>query len=348
MEGWKDRKYQIEKYDISEDDIWKYFNNMFFSKKYKTTSYKFGFLKSVFDNLFRAEERVNVYYLDYDLIFDKFAENYWGLITNYHIHQYYPEKNKPIAGIEKIMNNYLESSSQLGYIEYEKISEKTKKDLVDDIKSSCKRYVIGALNGEFERNFYNFDITKSGFGGIEINACIYVFMMKHRKVLENLNYYAWSQWLEELYEKKYPGEKESLQGIITKLEIATPRRKNLSIFEHILYEEFGQKNCFYCGRKLKKADIDVDHFIPWSFMKNDQLWNLVLSCSHCNRSKNNRIPCEGYLIKIVDRNDVVVSNNDFVVEQYKSYKKEKLKVLWEYSQNFGYGIYENKVKSDSL
>ncbi len=35
---------------------------------------------------------------------------------------------------------------------------------------------------------------------------------------------------------------------------------------------------------------DVDHFIPWSFVMNDELWNLMPMDSSLNSSKNNRLP----------------------------------------------------------
>ncbi|WP_306453832.1 HNH endonuclease domain-containing protein [Bacillus sp. 7884-1] len=35
----------------------------------------------------------------------------------------------------------------------------------------------------------------------------------------------------------------------------------------------------------KKRETHVDHFIPWSFVQADQLWNLVLSCNSCKVQK---------------------------------------------------------------
>ena len=35
---------------------------------------------------------------------------------------------------------------------------------------------------------------------------------------------------------------------------------------------------------------DVDHFIPWSFVMNDELWNLMPMDSSLNSSKSNRLP----------------------------------------------------------
>lgn len=56
-------------------------------------------------------------------------------------------------------------------------------------------------------------------------------------------------------------------------------------------------------KKIIKSSCHVDHFIPWSFVKNDNIWNLVLSCSECNLKKNNKIPNYKYLIKLIERNN---------------------------------------------
>ena len=41
---------------------------------------------------------------------------------------------------------------------------------------------------------------------------------------------------------------------------------------------------------IKKKSYDVDHFIPWSFVMNDELWNLMPMDSSLNSSKSNRLP----------------------------------------------------------
>jgi hypothetical protein len=43
--------------------------------------------------------------------------------------------------------------------------------------------------------------------------------------------------------------------------------------------------CFYCAGALRPAQIDVDHFVPWSRVPEDGLQNLVLADRRCNNSK---------------------------------------------------------------
>jgi len=46
----------------------------------------------------------------------------------------------------------------------------------------------------------------------------------------------------------------------------------------------------FTGREIVPKQYDVDHFIPWSFVMNDELWNLMPMESSLNSSKSNRLP----------------------------------------------------------
>lgn len=46
----------------------------------------------------------------------------------------------------------------------------------------------------------------------------------------------------------------------------------------------------FTQQPLEKKQYDVDHFVPWSFVMNDELWNLMPMNSSLNSSKSNRLP----------------------------------------------------------
>lgn len=46
----------------------------------------------------------------------------------------------------------------------------------------------------------------------------------------------------------------------------------------------------FTDEPIDKQKYDVDHFIPWSFVMNDELWNLMPMDSSLNSAKNNRLP----------------------------------------------------------
>ena len=49
--------------------------------------------------------------------------------------------------------------------------------------------------------------------------------------------------------------------------------------------DHGWYTCARCGKKFRKADMDVDHIIPQKYGGSDALFNLQGLCKHCNRSK---------------------------------------------------------------
>ena len=74
---------------------------------------------------------------------------------------------------------------------------------------------------------------------------------------------------------------------------------------------------FIAGKELDSTNRNthVDHFIPWSYIQNDNLWNLVLSCQACNGKKSDKLASGKYLHKLLPRNEVLfnrVSNEHMI------------------------------------
>lgn len=85
-------------------------------------------------------------------------------------------------------------------------------------------------------------------------------------------------------------------------------------------------SCFYCGDFL---DIDfdtdhtdqtdhavyianavhVDHVIPRTFLRHDEIWNLVLAHDACNLAKRALLPAYSYLEKLYERNEYYIASN---------------------------------------
>lgn len=47
----------------------------------------------------------------------------------------------------------------------------------------------------------------------------------------------------------------------------------------------GPIECIYTGRQLHSGEYELDHFIPWSFVSHNLLWNLVPADGSVNSSK---------------------------------------------------------------
>ena len=76
----------------------------------------------------------------------------------------------------------------------------------------------------------------------------------------------------------------------------------------------------------------MDHFVPWSFIKDDNLWNFVLACPECNGKKSNKLADTMYLDKIVTRNQILIEHNKLKSEL----QVNRVKSIYNWAQKNGY------------
>ncbi|WP_271712779.1 HNH endonuclease domain-containing protein [Anaeromicropila herbilytica] len=111
-------------------------------------------------------------------------------------------------------------------------------------------------------------------------------------------------------------------------------RNDLSVYRKILFNEFEEHTCFYCGKELDHGDIHVDHFIPWSFIKDDNLWNLVLSCPKCNLKKSDRLTPDLFVDNLIERNHMIIEKSAELISP--SYQEKKLRLIYYWAKCNGY------------
>ena len=103
MPGWNLKSGTITKYDVGEDEMWSLFNFVFSEASAKKTTYKFGLIKSILDNILTGEETPLGIFITYEKIFSKFAENYWNLVVKYNLRQMIYGSNAEFSKIETIL-----------------------------------------------------------------------------------------------------------------------------------------------------------------------------------------------------------------------------------------------------
>lgn len=316
--GWDSKVGEIKEVYLIEEEIWRIFNSFFSNGKF-TTTYKFGLLKSLIENLYNVDDNLK---LSFDQIFLSFTQIYFNLVIHHNLRQSNNIKVK--SSVENILMNYKSVNS--GDLVFDKIKNDIKMDMVQKVKKQAKKYVFGAFYSDTRECFYEFNISKEY---IKLNKLVYQFMLKYQKILIYLTNYHLALFLEKF------NMEPNINHILKKVENVS-KRSDLSIFYNILIN-FNSEQCFYCGKKLNKSRkcTHVDHFIPWSFIQNDQLWNLVLSCSSCNISKNNKIADEHFLNSLIDRNKRIMKFVDGD-EKMCNYSSSKLISLYENSILNGY------------
>ena len=88
----------------------------------------------------------------------------------------------------------------------------------------------------------------------------------------------------------------------------------------------------FTGKPILPEKYDVDHFIPWSFVMNDELWNLMPMDSTLNSSKNNRLPKWDPFFRLFAENQYVmyemIQNKSELHKKFESCYRDNLHSIW--------------------
>jgi len=103
------------------------------------------------------------------------------------------------------------------------------------------------------------------------------------------------QWLEYMQSRN-----PSVPGISNKL---FPPQKRESLTNQTKYWELILREtplrCIYSGEFLAIDNLSLDHYLPWSFVTHDWLWNLIPTVPNVNSSKSNNLPSDIYFSSFV-------------------------------------------------
>ena len=95
-------------------------------------------------------------------------------------------------------------------------------------------------------------------------------------------------------------------------------------FWNEVIDKSGGIRCLYSGKPLTKDGFDLDHYVPWSFVGHDDIWNLVPADSSANSSKSDKLPHNRYLDGLISahHNALTTRHNHFddngkaIIESY--------------------------------
>lgn len=173
---------------------------------------------------------------------------------------------------------------------------------------------LTAVRSESFENDCLYSLTKEeGEWVITMNPKWGEYLRKNYTVLKDYAYWNLTLFLQS--------RNPNVPNIPSKL-IKPIERNSLSkqhrFWDMVLKEEKGMQ-CIYTHKLLMPKSYDLDHFIPWSFVIHDQIWNLLPADSSINSSKSNKLPdLDKYLAKLAKEQQKAVS----II--YRMNSKEKL------------------------
>ncbi len=99
-------------------------------------------------------------------------------------------------------------------------------------------------------------------------------------------------WIQYEKVKWLQNNNPEVPGLVYKLAPMDEKMRKLNhvrkLWEGIL--ELTEVRDVFTGEVVAPKAYDVDHFIPWSFVMNDELWNLMPMDSSLNSAKSNKLP----------------------------------------------------------
>lgn len=307
---------------LTDEDIWRIFSRVMSTRSTKSATYKYVLFKSLIENLYNTNDRLE---LTYDQLAFSFAKMYWNMVAVHGIENHNSGANAKVA---TIMSSYQQELSVPYGWAFDRLSAEAQLRIVKEVKTAMKVNVFGALYGDTEAHFYEFHHKSET---LRFHPQVYQFLLNYQLLLIQLTNFHLAKMIEKL-------NPQLSAELLFKVEDLS-KRSSLKPFEEVLFHYVTQK-CFYCSKPLQtgKRAVHVDHFIPWSFVQSDQILNLVLSCGPCNLSKNDKIAELEFLQKLLERNNILLEKieDEQLDGHLDAYTPKKLEQMYSYSMKNGY------------
>ena len=129
-------------------------------------------------------------------------------------------------------------------------------------------------------------------GGIRLNPDAMKFLKENSILLDMVVILEWLRFLERI--------NVGTPRLTSKIDGRSIGMRNQSRFKRYLQPL--TKECFYCQRFLRSEETHVEHVIPFDYIGETEMWNLVLACKKCNCSKLGNLPPQTYIKKLIKRN----------------------------------------------
>ena len=88
----------------------------------------------------------------------------------------------------------------------------------------------------------------------------------------------------------------------------------------------------YLEDEIDPCNYDIDHFVPWSFVMNDELWNLIPMNSSLNSSKSNNLPEWNHFFGRFAQNQYMlyslIYEREGIRDLFEKCYKDNLRSLW--------------------
>ena len=142
-------------------------------------------------------------------------------------------------------------------------------------------------------------------------------------------------WIQYEKVKWLQNNNPEVPGLVYKLEALDDKKRKLEKVRDLWKEimKIRKVNDVFTGDILESdKKYDVDHFIPFSFVMNDELWNLSPMDPNLNSAKNNRLPDWDKFFKGFVNNQLIlyelIHEKEGIHKLFEGCYKDNLHSIW--------------------
>ncbi len=174
------------------------------------------------------------------------------------------------------------------------------------------QFILDLANSNFEKTkplyYFNTDKVES------CNAII--FSQDWANYIEK-NFLIIKGWISQEWLQYIQLKNPMTPNIANKLFI--PQSRKILTSQHKFWKSVlahESLNCIYSGELLNPDNLVLNHYLPWSFVAHDQLWNLIPVIPKINSLKSNNLASDHYFAKFVRLQHLaLVTNSKYLPKQ---------------------------------
>lgn len=323
------------------------FSNMMKDPSY---CYKFYWLEAIVNLISERKEETT-----FNEIIDEMIANAWYSVVEFHIHLSGVVSGEVKDGLERAVLKLCSISdlnSNASKMEIKDAIKTHNAELLQEKKQLTNMVPYRALAGFFARHDQNvkWDSITRLITYIEMFNNTYerlpyilgtspnlqkevIFNIDWIKMIQD-NTVAILGWIQYEKVKWLQNNNPDVPGLVYKLaplnekmrKLANVRKLWTSIMDlHVIHDVFTEDI-------IKVDDFDVDHFVPWSFVMNDELWNLMPMDSGLNSSKSNKLPKWDPFFKKFAENQFImyeeINSKEAIRKLFEKCYRDNLHSIW--------------------
>ena len=298
---------------------------MVLSRKPTPNTYKFAVIRALSDCMsgrrFSASDPISSgarpEVISFEQIASRAVRYYWPIVVAYRLRQSIDPAEEPnVMQLIRKETADLALPPQFEYWRYAQQYSERYKGLV----SRCcdpGGSLVEAISRLHTVTYYRVDPKLYEVSGKELllPKSAVEFLVRYRRAIERMSIAYWVSFTEQLTSSPRLHSKISGEGEYSLLDNENARRKYSRILGALWREV-----CFYCGRRPPDAPLAIGYVVPFTYVLQGRIWNLVLNCYACGAAKGEQTPPDSCveellgrnreLLKLVQRSSIGLGNRD--------------------------------------